>query len=110
MSYNRIIKHDIIFSAIRKSFSYVTTVLVDTMHSTSLVQRFMKPNHQLLTVMNEPSFILNLLQLVLIFSLVCSTYSKQQQRGQGQVMDELSTGEMNYGAIFTHCFILLQKL
>lgn len=40
--------------------TYVTTVLVETMYSTSLVQGFIKLNQQLLSVMNEPSFIFNL--------------------------------------------------
>lgn len=39
------------------SFTYTTTVLVDTMYSTSLVQGFFKPYQRLLSVMNEPSFI-----------------------------------------------------
>lgn len=40
--------------------TYDTTVLVDTMYSTSLVQGFMKLNQRLLRVMKEPSLILNL--------------------------------------------------
>lgn len=40
--------------------SYETTVLVETMYSTSLVQGFMKLNQRLLRVMKEPSLILNL--------------------------------------------------
>lgn len=41
-------------------FTYETTVLVETMYSTSLVQGFMKLNQRLLKVMKDPSLILNL--------------------------------------------------
>lgn len=37
-----------------------TTVLVETMYSTSLVHGFMKLNHRLRSVIKEPSLILNL--------------------------------------------------
>lgn len=40
--------------------TYETTVFVETMYSTSLVQGFMKLNQRLLKVIKEPSFILNL--------------------------------------------------
>lgn len=40
--------------------TYKTTVFVETMYSTSLVQGFMKLNHRLRSVMKEPSLILNL--------------------------------------------------
>lgn len=42
------------------SGTYDTTVFVETIYSTSLVQGFMKLNHRLLSVMKEPSLILNL--------------------------------------------------
>lgn len=40
--------------------TYETTVFVETMYSTSLVQGFMKLNQRLRNVIKEPSFILNL--------------------------------------------------
>lgn len=51
----------ILYSKLEKeSVTYVTTVLVETMYSTSLVQGFLKLNQRLLGVTNEPSFIFNL--------------------------------------------------